>query len=201
MLVKWPGKVRPSTETDVAVAGTDLLPTFKAILGERQPDQGLDGESLLALWTSKPHNLQHRPLFWYEPVYLNSYDRARYERDQVMHLMELTPYGEVKQRREIESLPGNQYPAWRLVPAAAVRKGDYKLIRYLEYDSLELYNLKIDPFESANLAHTEPGKASVLDSILTHWAKSTGAELTLASNPDFDPQSIIMYEDRSEQGD
>jgi len=42
------------------------------------------------------------------------------------------------------------------VPASAIRKGDIKLIRFYEDNRTELYNLKRDPGETANLLDDEP---------------------------------------------
>ncbi|MEO0334036.1 MAG: sulfatase, partial [Bacteroidota bacterium] len=42
------------------------------------------------------------------------------------------------------------------VPASAIRKGDYKLIRFYEDKRTELYNLERDPGETTNLVGEEP---------------------------------------------
>lgn len=107
MIVKWPQVITGGRETDVVVSGVDLFPTFKELLEGATPVEALDGESLVSLWKSEPHDLHERPIFWYEPVYLDSYDSARYERDKITHLIELTSYGRIKQKRSVEALPGD----------------------------------------------------------------------------------------------
>ncbi|MCM2370288.1 sulfatase [Aporhodopirellula aestuarii] len=58
---------------------------------------------------------------------------------------------------------------------SAVRSGDYKLIKYYDDDSVELYDLENDISESRNLAHKMPEKAEQLRSELEAWLKMTNA--------------------------
>ncbi|WP_442508011.1 sulfatase [Novipirellula sp. SH528] len=58
---------------------------------------------------------------------------------------------------------------------SAVRSGDYKLIKYYDDDSIELYDLKSDISESRNLADEMPEKAEQLRSELESWLKKTNA--------------------------
>ncbi|SMP75507.1 Arylsulfatase A [Neorhodopirellula lusitana] len=58
---------------------------------------------------------------------------------------------------------------------SAVRSGDYKLIKYYDDDSVELYNLNEDISESQNLAKQMPEKADKLRARLEAWLKETNA--------------------------
>jgi arylsulfatase A len=58
---------------------------------------------------------------------------------------------------------------------SAIRSGDFKLIKYYDNDSLELYNLKDDISESQNIAKDMPDKAKHLQSKLDQWLKETNA--------------------------
>ena len=58
---------------------------------------------------------------------------------------------------------------------SAIRSGDYKLIKFYDDDSIELYDLKNDIGESKNLATTMPEKAKQLRSDLESWLASTKA--------------------------
>lgn len=62
---------------------------------------------------------------------------------------------------------------------AAVRAGDYKLIRRFDDNSLELYDVRRDIGESRNLAHTESQRAASLNDRLDAWLKETGAAMPL----------------------
>ena len=42
--------------------------------------------------------------------------------------------------------------AWRAVPSSVIRKGDYKLIQYYEYDNYQLFNVREDISENNDLA-------------------------------------------------
>jgi len=71
-------------------------------------------------------------------------------------------------------------------PASVVRKGDWKLIHYLDDDSRRLYNLANDIGESTNLEADYPEKSEALYQLLDQWRKEVGAEFPVP-NPDFDP--------------
>jgi arylsulfatase A-like enzyme len=60
-------------------------------------------------------------------------------------------------------------------PASAVRRGDWKLIRSLEDNKTELYNLKDDIGERQDQAAALPGKVSELNFLLDDFLKDTHA--------------------------
>ena len=66
--------------------------------------------------------------------------------------------------------------------ASAVRSGDYKLLKFYDDDSVELYNLKNDISESNDLAAAMPDKAKQLRSDLETWLKKTNASQPQRSN-------------------
>ncbi len=59
--------------------------------------------------------------------------------------------------------------------ASAIRSENYKLIKFYDDDSIELYDLKNDIGESNNLADSMPEKANQLRSDLENWLKQTNA--------------------------
>jgi len=59
--------------------------------------------------------------------------------------------------------------------AAAIRKGDWKLIQFLDDGSVELYNLREDGGELRDLSKPMAGKAAELGAELTKWRKAVGA--------------------------
>jgi arylsulfatase A len=68
-IVRWPGRVKPGTESAEPVGFVDLLPTLCAVAGTEPPkDWPLDGVSVLPLLEGKPLN-RPRPLYW-------QYDKA-----------------------------------------------------------------------------------------------------------------------------
>jgi hypothetical protein len=67
----------------------------------------------------------------------------------------------------------------RATPHGIVRQGDLKLIEYFEDGRLELYDLKTDVGEKANLADSRPDKARDLPQLLIEWRKQVGAQMPL----------------------
>ena len=71
-------------------------------------------------------------------------------------------------------------------PYGIVRAGDWKLIKWYEDPTYELYNLQDDLGEQHDLAATMPGKVRELDEMLTAWLEEAGAKLP-RPNPEYDP--------------
>ena len=64
MAIKWPGKIKPGTKTDLISAFWDVFPTFSEIAGVEVP-KGLDGISFLPTLLDKPEEqVQHDYLYW-----------------------------------------------------------------------------------------------------------------------------------------
>jgi len=62
-------------------------------------------------------------------------------------------------------------------PYSVARAGDWKLIRFYEYDREELYNLKADPSEQRDLAGIELSQRKKLSKRLDGWLKEVGAQM------------------------
>lgn len=77
---------------------------------------------------------------------------------------------------------GNQGGA----PAAAIRRGDWKLIEWLEDGRAELFNVRADLAEAHDLAVQEPQRVTQLREELHAWQKEVGAKFP-TPNPSYDP--------------
>jgi arylsulfatase A-like enzyme len=77
---------------------------------------------------------------------------------------------------------GNQGGA----PAAAVRRGDWKLIRWFEDGREELFDLAGDLGEQRDLAAREPARVAALRTELRAWQQDVGAKFPVP-NPAYDP--------------
>lgn len=64
-----------------------------------------------------------------------------------------------------------------ITPYSAIRVGDWKLVRWYEFDSHELYNLAQDPNEKKDLAAKEPARVKELAAKLDAALKEQGAQL------------------------
>jgi len=71
-------------------------------------------------------------------------------------------------------------------PYSAIRKGDYKLIEFLDDMRVELYDLGADVGEKNNLAVTMPEKVDELRQRLHAWREEVGAQMP-ARNEKYDP--------------
>ncbi len=81
-----------------------------------------------------------------------------------------------------ETLERDTYFTWfpHLIPAASVRKGDWKLIQRWEShpvypETRELYNLREDIGETKNLASAHPEKVAELEALIAKFVKDTDA--------------------------
>ncbi|MEM7313131.1 MAG: arylsulfatase [Planctomycetota bacterium] len=63
-IVRWPGKVEPTTETDVPSYFPDWFPTLTSIAGGQLPDQHLDGIDLTSVLKGKAAQDRKNPMIW-----------------------------------------------------------------------------------------------------------------------------------------
>lgn len=160
--VRWPAVIGPGTESDIAINGIDMLPTFADMASVPLPQsQPVDGISILPILKGEEDQFDtDRALFFHFPLYLGG-----------------------------STLPAYKGPAnfWRAVPSTVIMKGDYKLIRYYEYDRYELFNLREDISEKNDLSGEMPELANNLLRELDEWIKETSAPVPNIPNPKFDP--------------
>ncbi len=67
-------------------------------------------------------------------------------------------------------------------PGAAIKKGNWKLIEFYEYDKSELFNTKTDISEKNNVISDYPQKADSLKALLKQKQKETGAKMPVPGN-------------------
>jgi arylsulfatase A-like enzyme len=77
---------------------------------------------------------------------------------------------------------GNQGGA----PSAAIRRGNWKLIEWMEDQRVELFDLARDPGEETDLARRDPEQAAALRAELKAWQQTVGARYP-TPNPNYDP--------------
>lgn len=139
------------------VMGIDLYPTLMKLAGVSSVAQPLDGADLSPLFRQPAIPLARDALFWYFPAYVAD---------------DMT--------QSVDNLFTQR-------PALVIRQGNWKLIRYLDSDRTELYNLAQDPDEHMDLSQQETGKRMELAQRLQEWAGTMQAPLPLSPNPDYDP--------------
>ena len=72
----------------------------------------------------------------------------------------------------------------RGTPSSAVIDGDWKLVRYIETGTSELFNLKTDPGEKTDLAAREPAQLKRLTGLLEKHLKDSKSQ-RMTRNPDW----------------
>ena len=68
LIVKWPGKIEPGTESEAIVTSVDFYPTFLELAGLEKSRQVLDGKSLIPELVENVYDPE-RAVFWHYPVY------------------------------------------------------------------------------------------------------------------------------------
>lgn len=71
---------------------------------------------------------------------------------------------------------------WRTTPASSMRKGDWKIIEWLESGQVELYNLAEDPAEANDAAHAYPEVATRMKRELARWRTEINAPMPTPKN-------------------
>ena len=152
-VARWPEIIQPGSCTDWPANGIDLMPTFAEMAGVSLPaEQPVDGISLVPVFRD-PVQKPERSMFFHFPLYLG---------------------GEEGVNRELPSCYTGE-PRWRAVPSTTIIRQNWKMIRYYEYDSYELFNLEMDASEKNNLAGQYPEIERTLLKEIHEWVVETDA--------------------------
>ena len=137
-MIRWPGKAKAGTVSDVPISGVDLLPTLCEIVGIDPPkDRALDGASFLPLFANK--TIQRKtPLYWH-------FHQTREPQNRPKVAMRIGPW------KIMATLTGRT-----ITPYADIKTADQRTIKSAKLDTFELYNLDNDIGEKRNLAAREP---------------------------------------------
>jgi arylsulfatase A-like enzyme len=156
--MRWTGTIKPGSTCATPITGVDFLPTFASLAGAALPtSQPVDGTDLSPLLHGK--TIAERSIFWHYPLYLQG--------------IGLTI-----------DLPNGKTYTWRGFPSTALRRGDWKMIEFLETNTVGLYNLKDDPGEQKNLAAAMPDLTAKLRAELDAWQAATKAPIPSEPNPE-----------------
>lgn len=150
MLVRWPGHIASGTTTDQPVVGYDLHATFAAAAGTQAT--ATDGTSLLPIMTDN-EQLPDRPLLWHFPYY----------------------HPERGFAKAPDAIGVDDFVTSRTRPHSAMRLGEYKLLRFYEDDSVELYDVSEDIAEQHDLSSTDPTRTRQLGQTLNDTLETMNA--------------------------
>ncbi|MBX2875425.1 MAG: sulfatase [Saprospiraceae bacterium] len=97
-------------------------------------------------------------------------------------LMPLLKNSQLERDKLIWHFPHYHGSAWK--PGAAIRQGQWKLVKHFEEDTIELFDLSMDIGETKNLAADNAGKAKELEQALLNGLKLMNAQFPVV-NPNF----------------
>ena len=149
ILVKWPGKVKPETESDALIEFSDILPTFIEIAGGDQPE-GLDGQSILPVLLGQKES--HKEYTYSLQTTRTIYSGAEYYPSRAVSngeyrlIINLTPEAQF-QNTVVKG--DNYFKNW----AKSDNPEAVKFYNaYINRPPIELYNDQEDPYNLNNLA-------------------------------------------------
>lgn len=176
MIIKWPGKVKPATETAAIVQYEDITPTLVAIAGGKAIE-GLDGKSFLSVINGKSttfrdyaygihNNIPEGPAYSIRSIRNGDYKL-------ILNLNYQSDYY-IKYMMNLEN-KNSAYTTW-------VNKGQtdanakFLADRIARRPAVEFYNLKQDPDELKNLADRSAYQATIkkMETKLKSWMESQG---------------------------
>ena len=143
----WKGVIKKGRVSDQPINGVDFMPTFAEISGVDIDEDKFDGESFVPLIWGKDYR-RKKPMFFHFPLYLGG-----------------------------EGLPSyrGKENYWRAVPLTIIMEDKWKLIKYYEFDKVELFNLENDISETKDLSAVDINKKTVLLNQLNEWVEKINA--------------------------
>lgn len=66
---------------------------------------------------------------------------------------------------------------WRTTPVSVIRRGEWKLLHFLEDDHVELYQIREDVGERVERSGGEPARTRDLKQMLDAWRGAVGAAM------------------------
>jgi N-sulfoglucosamine sulfohydrolase len=176
VLVRWPGRIRAGSVSDVMVQGVDWLPTMLEACGGKAPE-GIDGRSMLPALVGGPRPAE-RDVFGVHTTRGIISGSACYPIRSIRagrHKLILNLNHEAKFQCVTTEAKGGYWPAWveRAKTDAAARR---IVERYQWRPAVEFYDLAADPGERNNLAGT-PGAAAKMGPMrrrLEAWMEAQG---------------------------
>ncbi|MBD2752551.1 sulfatase family protein [Spirosoma validum] len=180
MLVKWPGMVKPGTQTEALVQYEDITPTLIDLAGGKEID-GLDGKSFLPVLTGKSQRARqyaygiHNNIPEGNPYPIRSIRDTRYKL-----ILNLTPDAEYYNRFMMNAKKQDPESVWSSWTSKAASDSKAKRLteRFVKRPAVEFYDTQADPWEMNNLADnpTYQERINQYKQKLQAWMKQQGDE-------------------------
>ncbi len=161
MIVKWPGKVKPNTQTDAIAQYEDITPTLVAIAGGKLVD-GLDGKSFLPVLLGKSNTSRdyaygiHNNIPEGPPYPIRGIRDTKYKL-----LLNLTPTKNYHIKYMMNPEKTDSYWMGWLKVAETSATAKNLTDRIMKRPSVEFYDLQKDPYELHNLANDPSYKSKL----------------------------------------
>lgn len=161
LIVRWPGRIAPGTQSATPVIGIDLFPTLLEAARTAAPSGlVLDGRSLMPL-LSGTGQIQRKALYWHFPLYMQNETCSP-------ATWCTTPVGVIRKGR------------YKLMEFFEPRGTPCRM---------ELYDLEQDRQESQNLSCSRPDVLKELRADMLDWRTRLAAPVPDLPNPLFDPST------------
>jgi len=159
-LMRWPGKIRPGSVSDLPINGTDVLPTLCALAGvEPKTNKPIDGANVLPGLLEGKAVQRPKPLFWW--MY-----HARGGKQACMRVGHWKILARLLPQKP-DDMRGAKPPAGQ---------SNMEFIKKAELGDFELFNLQDDPNEATNLATREPAEFEAMKKQFVALHKEIQAE-------------------------
>jgi arylsulfatase A len=144
-ILRWPGRIKAGSESDVPVIGTDLLPTLCEIAGISPPrDRALDGASILPLFNNRPIQ-RTTPLYWH-------FFAASGEQKVAIRM------GDWKLSATLDAPPPRN--------RGGIDPVDQQMIKTAPLADMALYHISSDIAETTDLKSAEPKRFAQMKQVL-----------------------------------
>ena len=176
MIVKWPGTVKPNTQTDAITQYEDVTPTFVAIAGGK-PVNGIDGKSFLPVILGKSNTHRDYAYGVHNNIPAGTAYPIRSIRDSKYKLvLNLSPEKDYYVQAMMNPSKKDSYWNGWLKDAKTSTSAKKLVDRIVKRPAVEFYDIQKDPYELINLA-TDASYKKLIENYtlkLKVWMKQQG---------------------------
>ncbi len=176
MIVRWPGKIKPNTQTEAIEQYEDITPTLVAIAGGK-PVNGLDGKSFLPVLLGKSNTGRDYAYGIHNNIPEGPPYPVREIRDtKYKLLLNLTPEKNYYIKYMMNPEKKDSYWMGWLKVADTSADAKFLIDRIVKKPAVEFYDLQKDPYELNNLASDISYKKQIENytAKLKQWMKQQG---------------------------